>query len=165
MALKSTTRKATRPAASPKTAAPAKPVKKTTKTAAPAANVSTRKTKAPQVTPVAAAPAPAKPIMKKPSPAQPVVAKAANSRREVTFTYFAPEAATVLVAGDFTKWESSPIRLVKETGGQWKATVALKPGKYQYRLLVDGNWQNDPACPEVQPNEFGSQNCVLSVAA
>jgi 1,4-alpha-glucan branching enzyme len=117
------------------------------------------------VTPIAAAAAPAKPVAKKPFPSQPVAAKAADSRRKVTFTYFAPEAATVLVAGDFTKWESSPIRLVKETTGQWKATVALAPGKYQYRLLVDGHWQNDPACPEVQPNEFGSQNCVLSVAA
>jgi hypothetical protein len=71
----------------------------------------------------------------------------------------------VLVAGDFTEWAASPISLVKETGGTWKTTVALKPGKYQYRLLVDGHWHNDPGCPEVQPNEFGSANCILSVAA
>ena len=69
------------------------------------------------------------------------------------------------MAGDFTKWENSPVRLAKEKAGVWKTTLSLKPGKYQYRLLVDGQWQNDPQCPELQPNEFGTANCVLSVAA
>lgn len=93
------------------------------------------------------------------------VAKKAAETLPVTFSFFAPHAATVFVAGDFTGWQTAPISLAKEEGGNWKTTVALKPGEYQYRLLVDGEWQNDPSCPNVQPNEFGSANCVLSVAA
>lgn len=69
------------------------------------------------------------------------------------------------MAGDFTQWEVAPIRMAKTEGGVWKATVELKPGKYQYRLLVDGQWQNDPACPDQLPNAFGTVNCVLSVTA
>lgn len=97
--------------------------------------------------------------------AKPVVAVSEDDKQQITFTYFAPQAGSVLVAGDFTRWEHSPISLVKERAGMWKTTIALKPGKYQYRLLVDGQWQNDPGCPELLPNEFGSTNCVLSVAA
>ena len=96
--------------------------------------------------------------------ARPTVAVPADDKRQITFTYFAPQAGSVLVAGDFTQWEHSPINLVKEGAGMWKTTIALKPGKYQYRLLVDGQWLNDPRCPELLPNEFGSTNCVLSVA-
>jgi len=99
-------------------------------------------------------------------PVAPVVkAGLLDDKHKITFTYFAPQAGSVFVAGDFTKWEASPISLVKEETGLWKTTVALKPGKYEYRLLVDGQWQNDPECAELHPNEFGSANCVLSVAA
>lgn len=136
MALKSTSRKTAKPAASTKRA-PAVKAAARSKPATPAAR--------PAANPVKAA--------GKPAP------------QKITFSYFAPQAASVLVAGDFTRWETSPIRLVREQSGVWKTTVALKPGKYEYRLLVDGQWQNDPSCPELQPNEFGSANCVLSVAA
>ena len=116
-----------------------------------------------------AAPAPKATAKKKPAApiakAKPVAAAPVDTTQKITITYFAPEADSVSVAGDFTKWESSPVRLVKEQTGTWKTTLALKPGKYQYRLLVDGQWLNDPQCQELQPNEFGSTNCVLSVAA
>jgi len=145
MALKSTTRKASKPAASAKATSAAKPANKT-KPVTRAAKSAAKPVKGP----VKARRAPAKP---------------ATPARKITFTYFAPQAGSVLVAGDFTGWAASPINLVKEQGGNWTTTVALKPGKYHYRLLVDGQWQNDPGCPEVQPNEFGSANCILSVAA
>jgi 1,4-alpha-glucan branching enzyme len=83
----------------------------------------------------------------------------------VTFHYFAPQADAVLLAGDFTQWESSPVRLQREDSGMWSTTVKLPPGRYEYRLLVDGHWQNDPHCSELRPNEFGSANCVCAVSA
>ena len=118
------------------------------------------------------APAPTKSVVKKEkkttmkavAAAAPVTALESDSQK-ITLTYFAPQAASVLIAGDFTRWGTAPVSLVKEDNGVWKTTLALKPGKYQYRLLVDGQWQNDPHCQELQPNEFGSANCVLSVAA
>ena len=141
-------------------------IKSTTKTkakAAPASKAASNTKSVARKTPVTRTvkrPAKAKPVA-----AKPAVAAPAAGPQKITFAYFAPEAGSVLVAGDFTKWEAEPIRLVKEKSGNWKTTVALKPGKYQYRLLVDGQWQNDPGCPDVHPNEFGSANCVLSVAA
>jgi 1,4-alpha-glucan branching enzyme len=145
MAQKPNTRKTSKPAASAKAVSAAKPAKPTK----PVTRAATSPAKAAKA-PVKAKPAPAKPV---------------NPTQKITFTYFAPQAGSVLVAGDFTDWTASPIRLLKEESGNWKTTVALKPGKYQYRLLVDGQWQNDPGCTDVQANEFGSANCILSVAA
>jgi len=45
----------------------------------------------------------------------------------------------------------------------WKKTISLPPGRYEYRLLVDGQWQDDPQCPLRQPNQFGGENCVCEV--
>ena len=84
-------------------------------------------------------------------------------KQKVTFSLVAPEAQTVQVVGDFTDWEQEPLDLKKFKGGVWKKTVSLDPGEYEYRLLVDGQWQDDPNCLLRQPNGFGSQNCVCVV--
>ena len=84
-------------------------------------------------------------------------------KQKVTFSFTAPKANTVLVAGDFTGWQEAPLILKKDKSGTWKNTVSLPPGRYEYRLLVDGQWQDDPQCPNRQPNQFGGENCVCIV--
>jgi 1,4-alpha-glucan branching enzyme len=86
-----------------------------------------------------------------------------SAKKKVTFSYVAPDAQSVLVAGDFTGWQQAPVSLKKDKSGVWKKTVSLPPGKYEYRLLVDGQWRDDPQCPNRQPNQFGGQNCVCVV--
>jgi len=145
MALKPRTRKTVKPVVSAKAASTAKPATKK-KPLARAAKSPTE-------------------VTKQPAKLKAAPARSVDPTQTITFSYFAPQACSVLVAGDFTEWAASPISLVKEEDGTWKTTVLLQPGSYQYRLLVDGQWQNDPGCPDVQPNDFGSANCVLSVAA
>jgi len=91
------------------------------------------------------------------------MAKQHVTKQKVTFSCVAPDAQAVLVAGDFTGWQQSPLSLKKAKGGLWKKTVALPEGKYEYRLLVDGEWRDDPQCAIRQPNQFGGQNCVCVV--
>jgi len=83
--------------------------------------------------------------------------------KKVQFEFLAPEAQEVYLAGDFNNWDSSANPMKKDRKGIWKATVSLKPGRYECRFLVDGNWVNDPACSCCVANEFGSQNCVKIV--
>ena len=87
-----------------------------------------------------------------------------SAKRKVDFKLFAPEAQTVLVAGNFTNWEQAPVGLKKQRNGLWKTTVSLSPGAYEYRMLVDGLWSDDPECATRVPNGNGSQNCVRVVA-
>jgi 1,4-alpha-glucan branching enzyme len=85
------------------------------------------------------------------------------AKQKVTFSYTAPAAQAVLLAGDFTGWNQAPLTLKKDKKGVWKKTISLAPGKYEYRLLVDGEWRDDPGCPNRQPNQFGGENCVCVV--
>jgi len=84
-------------------------------------------------------------------------------KKRQTFSLERPGAAKVQLVGDFSDWEKNPIDLKKQKNGLWKATVSLEPGKYQYRFVVDGCWQDDPTCPARVPNPFGEANCVREV--
>ena len=91
------------------------------------------------------------------------MSKAKAAKVKVTFTFTDPNAQTVLVAGDFTGWEQAPVALKKDKRGVWKKNLSLPPGCYEYRLLVDGKWCDDPSCARRRPNQFGSENCVCVV--
>jgi 1,4-alpha-glucan branching enzyme len=92
-----------------------------------------------------------------------IMAKAKIAKQKVTFSYNAPAALTVLLAGDFTGWNEAPLSLKKDKSGIWKTTISLPPGRYEYRLVVDGEWKDDPQCTTRQPNQFGGENCVCVV--
>ncbi len=83
--------------------------------------------------------------------------------KKVQFELPAPAAKKVYLSGNFNNWETNSNPLKKDKKGLWKTTVSLEPGKYEYRFLVDGNWENDPACCDCVPNEFGTMNCVRIV--
>ena len=91
------------------------------------------------------------------------MAKSKTGKRKVTFSYAAPEAQAVLLAGYFTGWQEAPVSLKKDKNGVWTKTIILPPGRYEYRLLVNGEWRDDPQCPNRQPNQFGGENCVCIV--
>lgn len=79
------------------------------------------------------------------------------------FTYVTPVATSVQLVGDFTNWEKKPIPLHREQDGIWRAAIRLEPGTHYYRFLVDGQWRDDPECPLLVPNPFGSLNAVRQV--
>jgi len=87
------------------------------------------------------------------------------AKQKVSFSYSAPKAQSVLLVGDFTGWNHAPLSLKKTKNGVWRKTIALPPGRYEYRLLVDGEWRDDPQCVNRHPNQFGGENCVCIVDA
>lgn len=93
------------------------------------------------------------------------MANQASGKKKLTFSYAGPAKDSVLLAGDFTGWQQAPLALKKDKKGTWKKTVSLPPGRYEYRLLVDGEWRDDPQCANRCPNQFGGQNCVCVVEA
>jgi 1,4-alpha-glucan branching enzyme len=83
--------------------------------------------------------------------------------KKIQFNLHAPEALEVSLAGDFNDWDVTADSMKKDKSGTRKASVSLKPGRYEYRFIVDGNWNNDPSCAECVPNVFGGLNCVVVV--
>jgi hypothetical protein len=39
----------------------------------------------------------------------------------------------------------------------------VRPGGYEYRLIIDGVWQQDPDNPKAAPNDLGGYNSLLNV--
>ncbi len=86
-----------------------------------------------------------------------------NKKVAIEFVYSAPEAKAVFLAGSFNKWDPRALPMKKNKHGQWKATVKLVPGRYEYKFIADGSWVLDMRCPEVVANDKGTTNCVISV--
>ena len=85
--------------------------------------------------------------------------------RAVRFEYFNPDAREVLVAGSFNAWHPHTTPMINRHGDRWSTELWLKPGHYEYRFVVDGQWMDDPMAARFVPNPFGSLNCVLEVKA
>jgi len=87
-----------------------------------------------------------------------------KSEKETTFEFYAPQAAEVRLAGTFNHWDPSKHRLRKDVNGRWRLTLSLKPGRYEYRYWVDGNWENEQRPSACVPNAFGTWNCVIEIS-
>jgi 1,4-alpha-glucan branching enzyme len=79
------------------------------------------------------------------------------------FSLSAPQATSVFIAGDFNQWNLSAHPLKQDKRGVWKISLPLGPGRYEYRFLVDGEWQNDPSCSSFVENRFGTLNSLRIV--
>jgi chromosome partitioning protein len=80
-----------------------------------------------------------------------------------TFHLAAPEAKEVYVTGDFSNWAvDESLRMIQDDG-KWKLTVPLKNGRYHYRFVVDGKWQEDPANPNNEKNPFGELDSLIEI--
>ena len=68
------------------------------------------------------------------------------------------------VAGDHNEWQParSPMRYDGQRGVH-VCRVELPPGRFGYRIVIDGKWINDPFNPLMEPNPFGSVNSVVVV--
>jgi hypothetical protein len=78
---------------------------------------------------------------------------------------FFPNATRVCIAGSFNNWDRSATPLKHCGKGRWVAELLLKPGRYEYRLVVDGKWNDDTFAQTRVGNPFGGLNCVLIVNA
>jgi chromosome partitioning protein len=80
------------------------------------------------------------------------------------FVTLYPRARQVQIAGDFNNWqpELTPMEKAGDSG-VWQTKMHLAAGRYRYRLVVDGQWQQDPYNELTEQNPFGGLNSVLEV--
>lgn len=82
----------------------------------------------------------------------------------LVFTIVEPSASDVRIAGDFNEWvPDRDIISAKNEKGVWKKIVPAAPGTYQYRLVVDGRWCEDPYNPRRVMNALGEYNSVVEI--
>ncbi|MBL7106117.1 MAG: AAA family ATPase [Phycisphaerae bacterium] len=84
--------------------------------------------------------------------------------KAVYFVTLYPKADLVQIAGDFNNWVPEETGLEKAgKSGIWQTKLKLSPGKYRYRLVVDGKWQQDPYNEKVEMNPYGDFNSIVEV--
>jgi len=83
--------------------------------------------------------------------------------QRVRFGYFNPDAREVFLAGSFNDWDRRATPLTRDALGDWSVDVELPPGEYRYRLVVDGEWRDDPSAQQTAQNPFGGYDAVLVV--
>lgn len=92
------------------------------------------------------------------------VKKKTETIPSIEFTLHAPNAKEVFVAGDFNDWNSTQYPMRKFKDGIWKKSMKLKPGRFEYKFVVDGDWWTDPQNPERQATPFGAENSIVTVS-
>ena len=93
-----------------------------------------------------------------PTTALPMTAK-------VTFVLHEPGAKQVFLCGDFNGWASDATPMKRQADGHWETTIALAPGRHEYKFVVDGIWKHDPLARVNVWNQNGSLNSVAQVRA
>jgi len=121
-----------------------------------------------------AAPEPAVPEIHPPTPEEPTPQDTAAKLADyygvnqmsdaVVFVTLYPRAENVQIAGDFNSWQPAQTPMDKiGQSGVWQTKIKLPQGKYRYRLVVDGHWQQDPYNERTEVNPFGEYNSIIEV--
>lgn len=95
-------------------------------------------------------------------PRQDSVLTPANQLRD--FILKVAGAREVHLVGDFNNWALSHESLLWPKDGEvWQKRMFLKPGRYRYKYVIDGEWKIDPANHHLEPNAYGGLDSVLEI--
>jgi 1,4-alpha-glucan branching enzyme len=100
---------------------------------------------------------------RKSSPVALLTEDSSRGPQPVTFDYFNPGAREVFLAGSFNEWSPNGSPMKQNGDGHWSTELILMPGSYEYRLIVDGVWQEDTMAQGFKANPFGGLNSVIVV--
>ncbi len=91
----------------------------------------------------------------------------------ILFQYDAPAAQRVNLAGVFNDWggtingpfDPTIDAMIKDEKGIWQIVIPLKPGRYEYKFVLDGGvvWKHDPNNAERVDDSFGGYNSVVVI--
>lgn len=93
-----------------------------------------------------------------------------SSKPAVAVSTRAPQAKEVFVAGTFNDWNPRSHPLAPVGDGQWRLSLDLPAGLYEYKFIIDGQWCCETGCDKPYDgcsgcvaNQFGTMNRVLDV--
>ncbi|MAX27349.1 MAG: hypothetical protein CMJ19_22870 [Phycisphaeraceae bacterium] len=87
-----------------------------------------------------------------------------KTQQGVLFVQPQQTASQISVAGDFNNWSPTATPLKRDTDlGVWQTCVPIPPGRYRYRVVIDGQWKHDQYNSSIETNPFGELNSILEV--
>lgn len=88
-----------------------------------------------------------------------------GGERRVVLSYHHFLGRDLQIAGDFNDWIPDHRVETRTFNGTVQKVLKIPPGAYQYRVIIDGEWQEDPVNPVRVANNLGGTNSVLRVTA
>lgn len=81
----------------------------------------------------------------------------------VSFSFFAPSASSVAIAGSFNQWDPKRDQLGgPDKKGVWKIALPLATGRYEYLFVINGKeWALDLSAPSVDDGLGGANSLVV----
>lgn len=64
--------------------------------------------------------------------------KSGPDPQKIRIEFHAKQAKQVRLAGTFNEWRPDASAMLAVGGGRWVKELMLPPGRYEYRLVVDG---------------------------
>jgi chromosome partitioning protein len=87
----------------------------------------------------------------------------AGGERRVVLSYHHFSGEDLKIAGDFNDWIPDHRVETRTFNGTVQKVLKVPPGAYQYRVIINGEWQEDPVNPVRVPNDLGGSNSLLRV--
>ena len=84
-----------------------------------------------------------------------------HAGRQILIEYAHPQARDVQILGSFNAWVPEPLK--RSADGRWTRDLLLPPGRYAYKLQVDGQLTHNPAAERTEPDGFGGFNSLLII--
>ena len=79
-----------------------------------------------------------------------------------SYTFENRKPNSVLICGSFDKWQVKHPLAYDKIFEKWGVTLKIKRGTYQYKYIVDGNWEINPKEKSVK-GEDGIVNNVIDL--
>jgi len=95
-----------------------------------------------------------------------VQSKTTGSLKAVSFSFqpMVSGVQSVYVAGTFNDWNGNADRMHDLNGdGIYETTLLLPPGRYLYKIVVDGQWLSDPNASQFESDGRDGRNSILMV--
>ncbi len=87
-----------------------------------------------------------------------------KTQQGILFVQPQQTAEQISVAGDFNNWSPTATPLERDRDlGVWQTCVPIPPGRYRYRVVIDGQWKHDQYNSSIETNPFGELNSILEV--
>lgn len=97
------------------------------------------------------------------TPAREAIAPRLRAACEVVLNYQGLGCRRLQIAGDFNDWIPDDGVETRERDGRWQKVLHVPEGAYEYRIIIDGIWQQDPTNPCAVPSALGGHNSLLRV--
>ncbi len=72
------------------------------------------------------------------------------------------DADKVVLSGTFNLWDDKAFEMFKTKTG-WELSLNIKPGEYEYKFIVDGQWIHDPKNLDKRMNEYEGYNSIIDI--